>query len=80
MLALEYVFGTGAHPGGGGFSSAALLSPQNRNLRNANFAGTMVSKVLCDFPFSRNQPLKSAADQYVRILKNIVIKFKKTRS
>jgi hypothetical protein len=39
----------------------------------------MISKVLCDFPFSQNQPLKSADDWYIRILKNKLIKLKKTR-
>jgi hypothetical protein len=37
----------------------------------------MTSKVLRDFPFSRNQPLKSANDRYVRILKNKLIKLQK---
>jgi hypothetical protein len=37
----------------------------------------MVSKVLHGFPFSRDQPLKSADDQYIRILKNKLIKLKK---
>jgi predicted RNA-binding protein YlxR (DUF448 family) len=35
------------------------------------FLGIVISKVLCDFPFSRNKPLKSADDCYIRILKNI---------
>jgi hypothetical protein len=39
----------------------------------------MISQVVRDFPFSRNQPLKSADDQYIRILKNKLIKLKKTR-
>jgi len=30
----------------------------------------MISKVLRDLPFSRNQALKSADYQYIRILKN----------
>jgi len=30
----------------------------------------MVSKVLRDLPFSRNQPLKTADDRYSGILKN----------
>jgi hypothetical protein len=51
--------------------------PQNLNLKNTNFVD-MVSKVLRDLPFSRNQPLKSANDWYIRILKNKLIKFKKT--
>jgi hypothetical protein len=37
----------------------------------------MLSKVLRDFPFSRNQPLKLAGDQCIRISKNKLIKFKK---
>jgi hypothetical protein len=37
----------------------------------------MISKVLGDLPFSQNQPLKSADDQYIRILKNKLIKLKK---
>jgi hypothetical protein len=37
----------------------------------------MISKVLRDFPFSRNQPLKSAGHEYIRILKNELIKRKK---
>jgi hypothetical protein len=39
----------------------------------------MISKVLRDLGFSRNQPLKSADDQYTGILKNKLIKLKKTR-
>jgi hypothetical protein len=37
----------------------------------------MISEVLHDLPFSRNQPLKSADDWYMRILKNKLIKLKK---
>jgi hypothetical protein len=37
----------------------------------------MISKVLRDFPFSRKQPLISADDQYIRMLKNKLIKLKK---
>jgi hypothetical protein len=39
----------------------------------------MISKVLHDFPFTQNQPLKLADDYCIRILKNKLIKFKKTR-
>jgi hypothetical protein len=39
----------------------------------------MISNVLRDFPFSQNQPLKSADDWYIRILKNILIELEKTR-
>jgi hypothetical protein len=37
----------------------------------------MISKVLRDLPFSRNQPLKSVDEYYVRILKHEYIKLKK---
>jgi hypothetical protein len=37
----------------------------------------MIPKVLRDLPFSRNQPLKSDDDQYIRILKNELTKLKK---
>jgi hypothetical protein len=48
----------GAHPMGG--AGLQPSKPQNRNLKNANFVDAVISKVLCDLPFSRNQPLKSA--------------------
>jgi hypothetical protein len=50
--------------------------PQNRNLKSADFVD-MISSLLRDLPFSRNQPLKSADDQYIRILKNKLIRLKK---
>jgi hypothetical protein len=50
---------------------------QNRNLKNTNFVHIMTSKVLRDLPFSRNQTLKSADQQYIRISKNKLIKLKK---
>jgi hypothetical protein len=63
---------TVAHPGGG--AAAGLQPPpkipQNQNLKNTYFVDIMISKVLCDLLFSRNQTLKSADDQYIRILKN----------
>jgi hypothetical protein len=34
-------------------------------------------KILRDLPFSRNQPLKSADDQNIRILENKLIQLKK---
>jgi hypothetical protein len=37
-------------------------TPKNWNLKNTDFVDIMISKVLCDFSFSRNQPLKSADD------------------
>jgi hypothetical protein len=33
----------------------------------------MIAKVLLDLPSSRNQPLKSADELYIRILKNKLI-------
>jgi hypothetical protein len=81
-------YGPGAHPRGGVGGAAGLQPPQaaappphqtprNRNLKNKYFIDIMIPKVLRDLPFSRNQPLKSADDQYIRILKNKLIKFKK---
>jgi hypothetical protein len=34
----------------------------NRNLENTDIVDITISKVLCDFPFSRSQSLKSADD------------------
>jgi hypothetical protein len=61
---------------GGGGRAAPPQTLQNRNLKT-NFIDMVISKVLRDIPFSRNQPLKSADDQYIRILKNKLIKLKK---
>jgi hypothetical protein len=67
------------HPTGGegGCRAAAPPNPQNLNLKNKYFVDIVISKVIRDFPFNRNQPLKSAHDQYIRILKNELIKLKK---
>jgi hypothetical protein len=57
----------------GGCGAGAFQTPQNRNL--------IYQKFYVISPFSRNQPLKSAEDYYVRILKNKLTKLKKkTRS
>ena len=40
----------------------------------------IISELLHDLPFSRNQPLKSADDWYIRILKNKLIKLKKNKT
>jgi hypothetical protein len=58
---------------------SAPQTPEDQNLKNTDFVDFMISKILRDFPISRNQPLKSADDQYIRILKNKLIKLKKTR-
>jgi hypothetical protein len=39
----------------------------------------MISNILSDFPYSLNQPLKSAHDEYIWILKNIINKIEKAR-
>jgi hypothetical protein len=52
----------GAPKGVGGCRAAAPQKPQNWNLKYTDFVDTMISRVLRDFPFSRNQPLKSADD------------------
>jgi hypothetical protein len=69
---------SGAPKGGGGglpvCSHPPHQAPQNRNLKNTDFVNIMISKVLRDLLFSRNQPLK-----YIRILKNKLIKLKKRR-
>jgi hypothetical protein len=71
-----------AHPrgqeGGGGLPGCSTSKPPiNPNLKSTDFVDIMISKVLRDFPFSRNQPLKSADDWYITILKNKLIKLKK---
>jgi hypothetical protein len=58
---------------------AALQTPQNRNLKNTDFVDIVISEISRDFPFSRNQPLKSADYRYVRILKNKLMELNKTR-
>jgi hypothetical protein len=58
---------------GGGLPGYSPQNSQNRNFKNTDFVDIMISKVLRDLPFSRNQPLKSADDQYIRILKNKLI-------
>jgi hypothetical protein len=43
---------------------------QNQHLKNIDFIDILISKVLRGLHFSRNQALKSADNQYIRILKN----------
>jgi hypothetical protein len=55
----------GCIQGGGGCRAAASPPPQipqNRNLKNTGFVPIVISEILLDLPFSRNQPLKSADD------------------
>jgi hypothetical protein len=46
----------------GGAATAPPQTPENRNLKNTDFVDIMISKVLRDLPFSRNQPLISVDD------------------
>jgi hypothetical protein len=50
----------GRTQGGLGCQDAAPPEPPNPKLKKHIFVDIMISKVLRDFPFSRNQPLKSA--------------------
>jgi hypothetical protein len=63
--------------GGGCCMAAAPRNPPKPKFQKHRRFGFCSIKVLRDFPFSRNQPLKSADDQYIRILKNKLIKLKK---
>jgi hypothetical protein len=56
-------------PTPGGACCTLPLSNQNLN-RNIDFIDTMISNVLLDLPFIRNQSLQSAYDSYTGILKN----------
>jgi hypothetical protein len=71
---------SGAHSRGGCRIVAPPQTPQNQNLKDTDFVDMIISKVLRDFPFSRNQPLKSADDQYIRILKNKLTKLKNKKT
>jgi hypothetical protein len=52
-------------------------APPKLKFKETDFVDILLSKILRDFPFSGKQPLKSADDKYIRILKNKLIKFKK---
>jgi hypothetical protein len=52
-----------AHPGREAAGlQPPLPNPQNRNVKNTYLVDIMISEVLRDLPFSRNQTLKSADD------------------
>jgi hypothetical protein len=57
-------------PKGQGVGGGAALSSKSKFKKTQFLLDTMISDVLLDLPFSRNQPLKSAEDQYLGILKN----------
>jgi len=46
----------------------SLIFP-NWNSESTDFVDTIIFNVLDDITFSRNQPLKSADDKYIRIFK-----------
>jgi len=54
-------------------------TPKNRNLKNKDCLRMIISRVLHDLRFSRNQPLKSPDDSYIRILNNKLIKLKRVK-
>jgi len=61
-------------PRGGGVPGCSLLPI--KILKNMDFVDVMILIVMHDLPLSQNQPLQSAVDKYIRILKN---KIKKIR-
>jgi hypothetical protein len=46
----------------GGAGGLQPPKPPKTEIKNTDFVGIMISKVLRDFAFSRNQPLKLADD------------------
>jgi hypothetical protein len=74
-------WGPRAHQRGGGERSWAAARPNlpKPKLKKKHFVDMLISKVARELPFSRNQPLKSVDDQYIRILKNKLIKLKKNK-
>jgi hypothetical protein len=52
----------GAARGGGGCQPADPQTPKTEIQKDAGFVDIMISDLFRDFPFSRNQPLKSADD------------------
>jgi hypothetical protein len=68
-----------AQPRGGGVVGLQPPPPKppKPKVKKDRFCEHVGIKVLRDFSFSRNQPLKSADDQYITILKS---KFKKLKN
>jgi hypothetical protein len=62
QISISQCWWPGAHPRGEAAGMQPPQTPQNRHLKNTDFVDVMISNVLCDFPFSRNRPLKSADD------------------
>jgi hypothetical protein len=63
-------------PKRGGCSERGPHPPPKYKFKKRDFADTMVSNVSRDLPFSRNQTLKSADEQYTVILKNKIKSYK----
>jgi hypothetical protein len=63
--------------GGGACRAADVQNSPKLKFKKPSFVDIMISKGLRDLPFSQNQPLKSADDYYISILKNKLIKLKK---
>jgi len=55
---------------GGGGGRATNTPPPNRNLKITDFVNVTMSNVKYDLSFSRNQPLKSADDSYIKTKTN----------
>jgi hypothetical protein len=81
LLETHYESSIFIHRRSQGERAAGLKAPKppKREFKKAGFLDIMISNLFRDFRFSRNQPLKSADDQYIRILKNKskFMKFKK---
>jgi hypothetical protein len=58
------------HPRGG--VPGCDLPPPPNEIKKTDFVDIIISKILRDLHFSLNQPLKSADDWYIGILKNII--------
>jgi len=58
----------GVHPKGSGGGTVRLQPTHpNQNFKKTDFVDTKISMVSSDSPFSNNQTLKSAEDQFTEI-------------
>jgi hypothetical protein len=71
----------GEPKGGGRMAGAAKLQPPldlpKTKFKITDFIGMMIPKFLHDLPFSQNQPLTSADNLYIRVLRNKLNRIKK---
>jgi hypothetical protein len=67
----DYVHIQGAPKGG--LPGCSPPKTAKSKFKKTDSVTILISKLLRDFPSSRNQPLKSADDKYIRILKNKLI-------